>query len=74
MLGLGLQLLDQRLGLGAGELAGRLPLVEPHRPAGIAKVGVPRFEEEGEQLLHLLGGGGRTRGLTEDIPQCGRGV
>ena len=56
LLRLVLELLDERVGLVAGELAGSLALREPHRAAGVAEVAVAGFVEEREQRLHLLGG------------------
>jgi hypothetical protein len=48
-----LELGDERRRFVARELAGRLALREPHRPAGVAKVGVSGVLEQREQLLHL---------------------
>jgi hypothetical protein len=47
------QLFQKRIGLGPGELAGRLPLGEAHRTARIAKVTVAGSLQEGQQLLDL---------------------
>ena len=60
-----LQLLDERVGLVAGELAAGLALGEPHRPAGVAEVGVAGVLEKPQELAHLLRRGRRTRLLTE---------
>jgi hypothetical protein len=48
-----LELGDERRRFVARELAGRLALGEPHRPAGVAKVGVSGVLQQREQLLHL---------------------
>jgi hypothetical protein len=48
-----LELGDERRRFVARELAGRLALGEPHRPAGVAKVGVFGVLQQREQLLHL---------------------
>lgn len=47
------ELLDEDLGLISGELAVRLSLGEPHRPAGIAEVDVSGVVEESEKLFDL---------------------
>ncbi len=48
-----LKLLDEGRGLVDTELAAGLPLGEPHRPAGVSKVGVSRVIQEYEQALQL---------------------
>ena len=54
-----LQLGDQLVGLGAGELARRLALGEAHRTTGITEVGMTGGAQQVEQLLHLTGRGRR---------------
>jgi len=54
------ELLDERLGFVAGELAARLALGEAHRAACVSEVGVPCRLQQREQVLHLLRGCGRT--------------
>jgi|TARA_R110002110_G_scaffold18932_10_gene78979 hypothetical protein len=51
---LGLEALDELVGLRTGELAGCLTLRESHWPAGIAIVRVPCGFEELEELSELL--------------------
>ncbi len=51
---LGLEALDELVGLATGELAGCLTLRESHWPAGIAIVGVPCGFEELKELSELL--------------------
>jgi hypothetical protein len=51
---LGLEALDELVGLATGELAGCLTLRESHWSAGIAIVGVPCGFEELEELSELL--------------------
>ncbi len=50
-----LELVDEPLGLVAGELAGSLPLCEPEWSPRVPEAGVAGVFEEAEQLLHLSG-------------------
>jgi hypothetical protein len=61
IVGLLFELVDEGLRFVARELATRLSLVEPHRPASVAEAVVTSGPEQLEQLAELPSRRGRTR-------------